>query len=114
MARRNKYNARKTIINGITFDSKREAERYMVLKSRHDAGEITLLEIHPKFELIPSFKDSKGETHRAITYTADFEYMDNAYNHVVEDVKGVETDVFKIKKKLFIREYPFIDFRIVR
>ena len=85
----------------------------MVLKSRHDDGEITMLEVHPKFELQPSFK-YKGKTIRAITYSADFEYMDNDYNHTVEDVKGVETEVFRIKRKLFLRQNPHIIFRIVK
>ena len=114
MMARNKYNAQKTEINGIIFDSKREAERYLELLALQQAGEITLLEIHPRFELQQAFKDSNGKRQRAITYEADFEYMDNNYTHTVEDVKGFETDVFKIKKKIFMYQYPFIDFRIVR
>ena len=109
----NKYNAKRTEINGIWFDSKRESERYLELMALHQSGEITLLETHPIFELQPPFKDRTGKAQRSITYEADFEYMDNNYNHIVEDVKGFETDVFKIKKKMFLYQYPFVDFRIV-
>ena len=112
--RKNKYNARKTEINGITFDSKKEAERYLVLLSRHQAGEITMLKVHPKFELMPGFRDSKGKAHRAINYFADFEYITDDLVHTVEDVKGMLTDVFRLKHKLFLRAYPHIDFRIVK
>ena len=113
MSRRSKYNARPVTIKGITFDSQKEADRYLVLLSRHQEGEITMLEVHPRFELQPAFTH-KGKKYRAINYEADFEYIDNDYNHVVEDVKGVETPVFKLKMKMFLRQYPHIDFRIVR
>ena len=105
--------ARKVTIRGNKFDSQKEADRYLVLLSREQAGEITLLEIHPRFEIHSAF-EHRGEKIRAINYVADFEYMDNDYNHTVEDVKGVETAVFKIKRKMFLRAYPHIDFRIVR
>ena len=113
MSRRNKYNARKVTIRGHTFDSQKEADRYLVLLSRHQAGEITMLEIHPKYELQPAFMH-RGKKIRAINYEADFEYMDNDYNHIIEDVKGFETPVFKLKHKMFLRQYPHVDFRIVR
>ena len=113
MSRRNKYNARKVTIKEHTFDSQKEADRYLVLLSRHQAGEITMLEVHPRFEVHPAFMH-KGKKIRAINYEADFEYMDNDYNHIIEDVKGIETPAFKLKKKLFLRAYPHVDFRVVR
>ena len=113
--RRHKYNARKTTVDNVTFASKREAERYRELKLLHDAGEITLLELQPKFELQPAFRHRQsGKMIRAINYIADFEYMDNDYNHIVEEVKGKETEVFRIKRKLFLRQYPHIIFRIIK
>jgi len=113
--RRNKYNARRTIVDNHTFDSKKEAERYMILRSRQDSGEISSLVIHPKYELQPAFVHvQSGKKIRAINYYGDFEYMDNDYNLIVEDVKGVETPVFKLKRKLFLRQYPHIIFRIIK
>ena len=112
--RRNKYNARKTTVCGHTFDSKKEAERDRVLLSKEQAGEISALTIHPRFEIMPKFKDRTGKTHRSINYVGDFEYIEEPdKTWVVEDVKGVQTQVFRIKKKLFLREYPGVDFRIV-
>ena len=113
--RRGKYNARKTTVDNVVFASKRESERYKELKLLHAAGKITLLELQPKFELQPAFRHRQsGKMIRSINYIADFEYMDNDYNHIVEDVKGAETEVFRIKRKLFLRQYPHIDFRIVK
>jgi hypothetical protein len=113
MSRRNKYNAQKVTIRGIQFDSKKEAERYLVLLSREQEGEITGLEVHPSYELQSSFKH-RGKTIRAINYEADFEYIDRDYNTVVEDVKGMETPTFRLKKKMFLHNYPHIEFKIVR
>ena len=58
----NKYYARKTEVDGITFDSKHEAERYCELKLLWRAGEIRELMIQYPFELIPAQKDEKGKT----------------------------------------------------
>ena len=66
-----KYRNRKTIHDGITFDSKGEANRYCELKILERAGEISDLTLQPKFTLQESFKKN-GKTHRAITYIADF------------------------------------------
>lgn len=111
----NKYSARKTSVFGIKFDSQKEANRYLVLKSRLDNNEITDLVIHPKFVLVDGFTDNQGNRQRAITYSADFEYLRDG-EIVVEDVKGgkaTQTAVFRIKKKLFLKRYPEITFRIV-
>lgn len=109
-----KYRNRKTIIDGITFDSKGEANRYCELKLLQRAGEISDLTLQPKFTLQESFKKN-GKTHRAITYTADFQYFDKlSRKWVIEDFKGVETEVFRIKRKLFEKEYPQYELRIVR
>lgn len=111
--RYNKYKNVKTIIDGIKFDSKAEARRYTELKLLEKVGEISNLKLQPKFILQHSFKH-EGKTVRAITYVADFQYTENG-KEIVEDVKGVETAVFKIKKKMFIKAYDGIyEFRIVR
>ena len=110
--RRHKYNAQPTEIDGIRFDSKREAKRYQELQMLAAAGEIHALQLQPRFELQPSFKRN-GKTVRAIHYVADFQYVENG-RVIVEDTKGMETAVFKLKKKLFLFTYPDVELRIVK
>lgn len=105
MARRSKYNAKKKVVDGHTFDSKREAERYCDLKLFLRAGEIRNLVLQPRFLLQDKFVDKQGNKHRKIEYVADFFYIDKLGRNVVEDVKGVLTDVYKIKKKMFLKIY---------
>lgn len=100
-----KYRAKKTTVDGIEFDSKREAERYRELKLLEKANEIRNLELQPRFLLQGKFKDRNGKTHRKIEYVADFMYVDKDDKTVVEDVKGVLTDVYKLKKKMFLKIY---------
>jgi len=92
----NKYHATRTVVDGITFDSKREAARYAELKLMQRAGLISDLRRQVKYELIP-----KQQGERAVSYIADFVYSENGQT-VVEDVKGVRTPVYKIKKKLML------------
>ena len=102
-----KYNSRKTVIDDITFDSKKEAKRYVELKKKQDEGEITDLRLQVPFELVPSFTieiDGKKRKRRNIRYIADFVYYKDGQK-IVEDVKGRKTDIYKLKKKLF--EYKF-------
>lgn len=94
-----KYRNIKTTIDGITFDSRKEADRYCELKLLQRAGEITDLELQVPFTLIPAFS-LNGKKHTAIKYVADFVYRRGG-KRVVEDVKGMRTDVYKLKKKLF-------------
>lgn len=107
-----KYNNKKTIVDNIKFDSKAEANRYIELKMLEKARKISDLELQPKFELQEKYINNKGEKIRAITYKADFCYLEGN-KIVVEDVKGIETKEFKIKKKLFENKYRDIDFRII-
>lgn len=100
-----KYNAKKTNVDGIKFDSIREADRYCELKLLEKAKEIRNLELQPRFLLQDKFKDKTGTTHRKIEYVADFMYVDKDEKKIVEDVKGVMTDVYKIKKKMFLKIY---------
>lgn len=103
--RRNKYRAVKTYVDGIRFDSMKEARRYQELQLMERAGAIEDLELQPKFLLQESFR-LDGKTHRKIEYIADFKYWDvEKGSWVVEDVKGVKTEVYKIKKKLFLKIY---------
>lgn len=104
---KNKYKNTKITIDGFKFDSKKEAKRYSELLILKKSGVITDLELQKKFELNPGFKGSDGKKYRAITYIADFFYMDNNLGkRIVEDVKGFKTEVYKIKKKLLISKLP--------
>ncbi len=114
MERRSKYHARKVTIDGITFDSGAEARRYGELKLLEKAGEIRDLQVHVIFRLIDGF-DRHGEHIRPTTYEADFVYhmTVDPETLVVEDVKGVHTAVYQIKRKLFLQRYPDVAFREV-
>ena len=118
-----KYHAKKTEVDGILFDSKREAQRYQQLKLMVKAGLICNLKRQVKYELIPAqYIDGKC-VERAVNYVSDFEYDemvpaslrvrtvmadDNikiAGRHIVEDVKGVRTKDYIIKRKLMLHKY---------
>lgn len=103
----NKYHAQKTFYNGILYDSKKESKRAFQLDLLQRAGRIHSLERQKRFTLLESFTNNKGEKVRAITYVADFAYYDNdRHAWIAEDSKGLATDVFVIKKKLFESKYP--------
>jgi uncharacterized Zn finger protein (UPF0148 family) len=92
------------------FDSKAERNRYHQLKYMQKEREISDLKVHPVYELLPDFTH-EGKIIKGISYEADFSYMKNG-KLIVEDVKGVKTDVFKLKYKMFINKYPEIQFII--
>ena len=106
-----KYKNKKTQIDMYIFDSTKEAKRYRELKLLEMAGEISNLELQPRFLLQESFKKN-GKTYRKIEYVADFKYIEKGKTKV-EDVKGLQTDVFKIKHKLFKKKYPDLELRII-
>jgi len=88
----NKYGAKKTVVDGITFDSKREAARYKQLRVMERAGHIHDLRLQVSLPL--NVNDVKlGK------YIADFVYTEDGCE-IVEDVKGVRTAVYRLKKKL--------------
>lgn len=98
-----KYRNKKVMIDNILFDSKREANYYTYLKLLEKSGKIKNLELQKKFILQGKFK-LNGKSIREISYIADFVYEDEKGIHVV-DTKGYRTDVYKIKKKLFMKKY---------
>jgi hypothetical protein len=113
---RNKYNARKITIDGIEFDSKAEVRRYQELKLLERAGEIEDLKIHPKFRLLHG-RDWNGVHYRQVDYYADFKYIDcESGKYIIEDVKGVETAVFRLKLKMLVSrlDESEFEFRIVK
>lgn len=89
-----KYHAEKTEVDGIKFDSKKEAQRYKELKLLERAGEIHDLQLQVPYTLIP-----KSEHGRAVKYIADFVYFENG-KRVVEDTKGFRTKEYKLKKRM--------------
>ncbi len=94
-------------INHISFDSKAEADYYLLLLAKQQAGEIKSFRTQPKYLLQERFSKD-GHTIRPIEYIADFEieYADGRVE--VVDVKGMETEGFKIKRKLFDYRYPHL------
>ncbi len=98
-----KYGNRKTSVDGIVFDSKKEANRYCELKLLEKAGVIKNLQLQPKFELIPKNK-GKHRNERSCTYKADFMYKENGET-VVEDTKGMKTRDYIIKRKLMLEKH---------
>lgn len=95
--RRAKYGNKKTVVDGITFDSKAEAKRYVELRTLALAHQITRLECQAKF---PIFVDGPFGRVKVCDYVADFFYITRAGASVVEDVKGFKTPVYNLKKKL--------------
>lgn len=106
----NKFHAEKTVVDGIEFDSAKEARRYSDLRLMEIAGEICDLSRQVEYELIPKQTRSDGTAERAIKYLADFVYTRCAdCETVVEDVKGYKMgaaySVFVIKRKLMLWRY---------
>ena len=98
---------KKTTVNGIAFDSQKEAARFQELLLMQEAGEITGLRLQPEFTLQEAFTTLQGERVRAVKYRADFSYLrrlkegvDTYLEPVVEDVKGYRTKDYELKKKL--------------
>ena len=92
-----KFGAKKTVVDGITFDSKWESERYGQLKAMERGGIVTDLELQVKYDIV--INDIK-----ICKYIADFVYKEESpggeIREIVEDAKGFETPEFKLKKKL--------------
>ena len=107
-----KYGNEKTMVNGIMFDSKLEANRYWELSILQRAGKIKNLKLQPEYELQPPFRKN-GNAFRKITYIADFEYEQDGKT-IVEDTKGFRTEVFRIKEKLFEYKYPNLELKEIR
>ena len=97
-ARANKYHAKKTTVDGIEFDSAKEAKRYAKLCDMERAGEIHGLCLQVPFELLPSF-ECDGVKYRGMKYVADFVYYRDG-KVVVEDCKGLKTPEYRMKRKL--------------
>lgn len=97
-AKTSKFHARKTTVDGIEFDSAKEAKRYTRLRDMEEEGKIQGLRLQVPFELIPNF-ERDGVKYRGIKYVADFVYHRDG-KQIVEDCKGFKTPEYKLKKKL--------------
>ena len=106
-----KYYNKKTAIDGKVFDSRKEGEYYRILKQRRKLGQIKSFTCQPEFVLQGGF-GPKGARIRAIKYFADFEVRHNDGSIEIVDVKGIETDVFKIKWKIL--KYIYRDTKNVK
>lgn len=101
---RSKYGNKKTVVDGITFDSKAEAVYYNQLKWLKQNKQIKDFKLQPKFVLQEGFKKN-GKTYRAITYKADFEVINLDGSSQIIDIKGAKTKDFLLKQKLFEFKY---------
>lgn len=97
--RKSKYGNKKTEIGGILFDSKREAERFLVLKARLDCGEISDLRLQQNITLVEGFTLPDGTRIRPMIYKADFCYRDSEGKLIYEDSKGKRTQTYINKAK---------------
>ncbi len=96
-----KYRSIKTVIDGHTFPSRKEAGMYLELKTLLKAGKIKDLVLQPKFILQSKFTNAEGRKIREIAYVADFSFYDLMQDRWrIIDCKGFLTDVYKVKKKL--------------
>lgn len=98
-----KYSAKPTIVDSIRFASKAESRRYSELKALERAGVISHLELQPRFPQIVN-------GHHVCSYTGDFRFLENGKS-VTEDVKGLKTAEYKLKRKLLLATHPGIDHR---
>lgn len=108
--RKSKYGAKPCVVDGHRFPSHLEANRYGCLKLLMRSGAIRDLRLQVRFPL-------EFDGVAVATYVADFVYQEllgGAWRQVVEDTKGFATQVYKLKKRLFLQAYPHIDFREIK
>jgi hypothetical protein len=108
--KQSKYKNKKTVVNEIKFDSKKEAQRYAELIEELKRGDITDLRLQQTYTLQESYMTVGGVRVKAIKYIADFSYLrkvDGNLRRVVEDVKsrGTRTPVYQMKRKMMFHKY---------
>lgn len=107
-----KYNNKKTIMDGITFDSQHEASYYRQLTLLQRAGVIKQFELQPVYELQPGYKRGKKKI-QPITYKADFLVTYSDGRQEIIDCKGMRTPTYILKKKMFEYKYPELEIKEV-
>lgn len=112
--KRNKFGAKKTVVDGITFDSAKEAKRWVFLREREQRGEISHLERQPKFKLNVSgrpvlIRSERYKNGRQAVYSADFAYFDGE-NRIIEDVKSqaTRTEAYCLRKAVVEAMHPAV------
>lgn len=102
-----KYGNIKTTVDGIVFDSQKEANRFAELKLLERAGEISHLRRQVPYVLIPEQRRDGKLAEREVKYFADFTYYTKDGTHVVEDVKSpaTKTKEYILKRKMMLWEY---------
>lgn len=101
--RRNKFNAKPCVIDGVRFASQREGKRYVALRQLERRGEISMLRCHPKFNLL-AWGGGLERPEKIGIYTGDFEYfVPETGELVLEDVKAPpsRTEAYQLRKKIF-------------
>lgn len=101
-SKKSKYGSRKVTINGITYDSIKEANRAKKLSLLEREGTIQKLQRQVKYQLIPTQRINGKVVERPCTYIADFVYEDKDGNFHMEDSKGCRTKDYVIKRKLML------------
>ncbi len=91
--------------DGIRFDSQAEANRYGELRLLERISDLT---VHPRYELQPASGDI-----RSIVYEGDFAFQE-AGNEICEEIKGYETEVWKIKRKMMMYHWPDVELRVIK
>lgn len=97
-------------MNGIAFDSKKEAAYYEDLLWQQRTGAVKSIELQPEFVLQPAYEVA-GKKIRPIIYRADFKVTEADGHIYYVDTKGMRTQVYLLKKKMLLYKYPDIDFR---
>ena len=110
---KSKFHSIKAVINNIQFDSLNESRYYIEVLNGIKNKKIKSYELQKPYELIPAYTKN-GHKIRKMEYLADFVLKMTDGSTKVVDVKGVETDVFKLKKKLFEYKYPDLSIECVR
>jgi len=113
LIKRSKYRVRQDAVgraartvDGILFASQREARRYVVLKQLQRTGQISMLEIQPKFDLRVWLGGLEVKGCGIVgKYVGDFRYLDKSGAVVIEDCKGVRTETYRLKKKIVEANY---------
>jgi len=110
--KKSKYGSIKTVIDNITFDSKREASYYNTLKLLKRAGEVIKIDLQPEFPYnmyctVPGINDGSRVYAKQYKYIADFRVFYKDGHIEIIDVKGVKTSIYKQKKKIIEALYGF-------
>lgn len=111
--RRVKYRNEPTFLDGVRFASKREAKRYAELKLLERATFITRLELQPKFKLGTDdapilIRSSRYPRGRRAVYLADFRYRNHEGDTVIEDVKGIDNPLSRLKRAIVEAQYSVV------